>query len=272
MRILRAGIQRLVFSAVLLVILTGVAAAQKTLTVYAAASLTDAFHDLGKQFEKSHPGTEVLFNFAGSQALVAQLQEGAGADVFASADSIWMQVAVDSGLAADPEPFAHNLLVVIVPKNNPGRVDRLQDLGRRGTKLVLAADAVPAGRYSRMVLRNIGAAPGFPADYVHRVLANVVSNETSVKGVVAKVQLGEADAGVAYRSDVTPPVARVVKTITIPDNLNVLANYPIAVLKQSRQADLAREFVALVVSSEGQLVMQQYNFIPVGAPAPAMSH
>jgi molybdate transport system substrate-binding protein len=264
--------RRVAVLVVLVLALTGTAAAQKTLTVYAAASLTDAFNDLGKQFEQRHPGTQVIFNFAGSQQLVAQMQEGAAADVFASADSIWMGVAVDSGLIADPVPFARNLLVVIVPKSNPGRVDKLQDLARSGTKVVLAADAVPVGRYSRTALRNMSGVAGFPADFVRRVLANVVSNETSVKGVVAKVQLGEADAGMVYRSDVTPPVARVVKTIAIPDSLNVLASYPIGVLTQSRMSDLAHQFLDLVVSSEGQTVLQRYNFIPVGAASPAMSH
>lgn len=274
MRQWSAGIKRLGLAAVLLLGMAATAAAQKTLTVYAAASLTEAFDDLGKQFEQSHAGTTVLFNFAGSQQLVLQLQQGAGADIFASADSIWMQVAVDSGLTAgEPVLFAHNRLVVIVPKSNPGRVDRLQDLARRGTKVVLAADAVPAGRYSRQALRNLAESSEFPVDYVHSVLANVVSNEESVKGVVAKVQLGEADAGMVYRSDVTDPVARVVKVIPIPDAQNVLANYPITALRGGRQKDLAQAFVALVLSPEGQAVLQRYNFIPAGAPAPAsMSH
>jgi molybdate transport system substrate-binding protein len=225
-------------------------------------------------FEKSHPGTTVLFNFAGSQQLVLQLQQGAGGDVFALADSIWMQVAVDSGLTAGEHTlFARIRLVVIVPRSNPGRVDRLENLARRGTKVVLAADAVPVGRYSRQALRNLGDLPGFPIDYVRSVLSNVVSNEESVKGVVSKVQLGEADAGIVYRSDVTEPVARVVKVIPIPDSLNVLANYPIAVLRSSRQPELAREFLALVTSPDGQAVLQRYDFIPIGTAAPAsMSH
>jgi len=181
-----------------------------------------------------------------------------------------MQVAVDSGLTADaPTRFARNRLVVIVPRSNSGRVDRLENLARYGTKVVLAADAVPAGRYSRQALRNLASQPGFPPDYVRSVLTNVVSNEESVKGVVSKVQLGEADAGIVYRSDVTDPVARVVKVIPIPDSLNVIAEYPMTVLKESRLKDLAREFIALVVSQDGQAILQRYNFIPIGSPVPA---
>jgi molybdate transport system substrate-binding protein len=274
MRFWTAGIRRWTLAAALLLVVAGRARAPKALTVYAAASLTESFEDIGKLFEQQHPGTTVLFNFAGSQQLVLQLQQGAAADVFASADSIWMQVASDSGLlAGDPVLFAHNRLVVIVPKSNPGRIDRLEDLSRRGVKLVLAADAVPAGRYSRQALRNLAQAPGFPVDYVRSTLANVVSNEQNVRGVVTKVQVGEADAGIVYRSDVTDAVGRVVKTIAIPDSMNVLANYPLAVVRGSRLGDLAREFVALVTSPEGQAVLQRYNFSPAGAAAPAsMNH
>ncbi len=268
---MRSWLKRAALAAVLVLgLVLPARAQQKILTVYAAASLTEAFEDIGKMYEQQHPGTAVEFNFAGSQALVFQMQQGAVADVFASADNIWMQVAVDSGLTAEaPVFFAHNRLVVIIPKSNPGRVDGLENLARQGTKVVLAADAAPVGRYSRQALRNLASQPGYPADYVRNVLRNVVSNEESVKGVVSKVQLGEADAGIVYRSDVTEPVARVVKVLPIPESLNVRADYPIAVLKESRQQDLARDFIALVMSAEGQSVLRRYNFIPVGSAVPA---
>ncbi|HTO73259.1 MAG TPA: molybdate ABC transporter substrate-binding protein [Gemmatimonadales bacterium] len=268
---MRSWLERVGLAAVLILgVVLPARAQQKTLTVYAAASLTDAFEDIGKLFEQRHPGTRVEFNFGGSQALVFQMQQGASADVFASADNIWMGVAVDSGLTAGaPTLFARNRLVVIIPKSNPGRVDRLEHLARQGTKVVLAADAVPVGHYSRQALRNLASQPGYPADYVRSVLRNVVSNEESVKGVVSKVQLGEADAGIVYRSDVTDPVARVVRVIPIPDSLNVIAEYPMAVLKDSREKDLARQFVALVTSPEGQSVLQRYKFIPIGSAVPA---
>jgi len=183
-----------------------------TLTVYAAASLTDAFRDLGRTLEAAHPGLTVRFNFAGSQQLALQIEQGAPADVFASADQRWMSYAAEKGLVAGESAiFARNRLVAIVPRTNPARIGGLPDLARRGTKVVVAAEAVPAGKYSREALEKLSTAPGFPPEYARRVLANVVSQEENVKAVVAKVQLGEADAGLVYRSDVTPSVSRYVR-------------------------------------------------------------
>src|SRR5262249_9155350 len=148
------------------------------------------------------------FNFAGSQTLALQLTQGASADVFASADERWMKVVADSGLLAGaPVTFTGNKLVVIVPAKNPAKIQRLQDLARTKVKLVLAGDAVPVGRYAREAVAKLSTATGFSPDYQARVLANVVSNEESVKGVVTKVQLGEADAGIVYNSDVTPKIS-----------------------------------------------------------------
>jgi molybdate transport system substrate-binding protein len=244
--------------------------APSTLTVYAAASLTDAFKELGKVLEGSHPGLTVQFNFAGSQQLALQIEQGAPADVFASADQRWMDYAKEKGLVdGESTIFARNRLVAIVPRANPARIGQLEDFARTGTKLVLAADAVPAGRYSRETLRNLSRAPGFPPDYDRQVLANVVSQEENVKSVVAKVQLGEADGGLVYRSDVTPAVARFVRVFEIPDPYNVIASYPIAVLEAARNPEAARQFVELVSSDAGQRVLQQHGLLPAAATAPA---
>lgn len=252
-----------------------------TLTVFAAASLTESFRELGQLLERRQPGLTVQFNFAGSQQLALQLTQGASADVFASADQRWMTYIEEHQLAADPPAlFVHNRLVVIVPKTNPARINRLEDLVRRGTKLVLAAEAVPVGKYSREALRQLAQAPGFPAQYDRRVLANTVSQEENVKAVVAKVQLGEADAGIVYRSDVTPAVAGRIRVIDIPDQYNVLAAYPITRIKNGPNAEAARAFVALVLSLEGQRILQRHGFVPVaagaptpsGTPAPAPAH
>lgn len=249
------------------------APAPSTLTVYAAASLTDAFRELGRRLEASHPGLTVRFNFAGSQQLALQLEQGAPADVFASADEHWMSYAKDKGLVeGEATIFAGNRLVAIVPRTNPARIRTLQDLARRGTKVVVAAEAVPVGKYSREALQRLSGAPGFPPEYDHRVLANVVSQEENVKAVVAKVQLGEADAGLVYRSDVTPAVARYVRVFEIPEAYNVVATYPIAVLKAARNAEGAREFVDLVSSDAGQRVLQQYGLLPAAAAARAVTH
>jgi molybdate transport system substrate-binding protein len=143
------------------------------------------------------------------------------------------------------------------------------DLARQGTKVVLAAEAVPVGKYSREVIQKLAAAEGYPPGYDRRVLANVVSQEENVKSVVAKVQLGEADAGVVYRSDVTPAVARYVRVFEIPDESNVVAEYPIGVVKSSRHPQAAQAFVDLVRSEEGQRILQQHGLLPTAAAVPA---
>jgi molybdate transport system substrate-binding protein len=234
-----------------------------TVTVFAAASLTEAFTEFGRSMERKTPGLKVRFNFAGSQQLVAQMEQGAAADVFASADQRWMRQAADRGLVTgDPVVFARNRLVVLVPASNPGRIGRLEDLARPGLKLVLAGESVPAGKYSRETLARLAAAPGFPAGYAARTLANLVSDEENVKGVVAKVQLGEADAGIAYRSDVTPAVAARVRVLEIPEERNVLAEYPIAIAAGAADPAGAREFVGLVLSAEGQRILAHHGLLP----------
>jgi molybdate transport system substrate-binding protein len=237
--------------------------APSVVTVFAAASLTDAFEELGALFQRGHPETTVRFNFAGSQQLAAQLEHGASADVFASADHRWMAQVERLGLAlGEPVIFAHNRLVVVLPAQNPARIERLEDLTRPGLKLVLAADAVPAGRYSREVLRNLSGRPGFGPDYERRVLANVVSEEENVKGVVAKVQLDEADAGVVYRSDVTRGLAAKLRVLDIPAAANIVASYPIVVLAASGAPDAARAFVALIRGVEGRATLARHGLTP----------
>jgi molybdate transport system substrate-binding protein len=238
-------------------------AAPSVLTVFAAASLTDAFEELGALFQRGHPGITVRFNFAGSQQLAAQLEHGASADVFASADQRWMAQVQRLGLAAgDPVVFAHNRLVVVLPAENPARIQRLEDLARPGLKLVLAADAVPAGRYSREVLRNLSRRPGFGSDYAQQVLGNVVSEEENVRGVVAKVQLGEADAGVVYHSDVTPAIGEKLRVIDIPATANIVASYPIVVLSTSGAPVAAGAFVELVRGVEGRATLAKHGLTP----------
>jgi molybdate transport system substrate-binding protein len=234
-----------------------------TLRVFAAASLADAFAEIGRTFERTHPGTAVRLNLAGSQQLAVQLEQGAGADVFASADQRWMDYVRERQLiTGDPVVFARNQLVVILPKTNPARIGKLQDLARRGTKMVIAADAVPVGRYSRQVLQNLSNLDGFESSFCGRVLANVVSEEENVKSVLAKVQLGEADAGIVYVSDVTPSLARYLRTLEIPAAAAITAGYPIAVMKDARQPAAAQEFVELVLSAEGQRVLERNRLLP----------
>jgi molybdate transport system substrate-binding protein len=244
-------------------------AEKSTLQVFAAASLSDAFREIGRELERRWPGLTVRYNFAGSQQLATQLEQGAMADLFATADERWMAYAKERGLlSGEPALFARNRLVVIVPKTYPARLRRLQDLARGGVKLVMGADAVPAGHYARTMLWNLSREPGFGGDFASLALRNVVSEEENVKSVVGKVQLGEADAGIVYRSDVTPAVARFIRVFEIPQNANVLASYPIALLRESKQPDAASAFVALVLSSEGQAVLERRGLIPVAGERP----
>lgn len=232
------------------------------LIVFAAASLSGAFQELGARFERAHPGTRVRLNFAGSQQLAVQLEQGARADVFASADERWMSYAVERALVAGaPRRFAHNRLVVIVPATNPASIGTLQDLARPGIKTVIAAEAVPVGLYTRQALARLSRAPGFSPDYDRRVLANVVSEEESVKAVVAKVQLGEADAGVAYASDATGPVSGTLRVLPIPDPHNVLADYPVAVLSEAVAPAAAAAFLRLLLDVEGQAVLERHGLM-----------
>lgn len=233
----------------------------RTLTVFAAASLTDAFTEIGKNFEAVNPGVTVTLNFAGSQALRTQIEEGAPADVFASASGKEMDTLLTGKFVADgtSQVFLNNKLVVILPANNPAGLEKLEDLANPGIKLVLAAEEVPVGNYARQALDLMNGS--FGTDFKDKVLANVVSNEDNVKQVVAKVQLGEADAGIVYTSDAV--AAPDLKTIEIPVDLNVIAKYPIASLDESANADVAQAFVDYVLSSEGQAILQKWGFAAV---------
>ncbi len=233
----------------------------RTLTVFAAASLTDAFTELGKNFEAANPGMTVTFNFAGSQALRTQIEEGAPADVFASASGKEMDALVSGSfvMSDTPQIFLTNKLVVILPTDNPAAIATIEDLANPTVKLVLAAEEVPVGKYSRESFALMDTA--FGNDFMSTVLANVVSNEDNVKQVVAKVQLGEADAGIVYTSDAV--AAPDLKSIEIPVELNVIAKYPIAPLAESENTEIAQAFIDYVLSAEGQAVLEKWGFGPI---------
>ena len=229
------------------------------LTVFAAASLTEPFTEIGKRLETAHPGLKVVFNFAGSPMLRTQLEQGAQADVFAVADEAQMELARKSEVVRDaPTIFAQNTLVIIVPKDNPKHVKEFRDLAQSGLTLDLAGTQVPAGRYSRRAIEQASADYG--ADFALRVLRNIVSEEDNVKQVVAKVQLGEVDAGIVYVSDVTAKVRNDVRAIPIPEAYNQIASYPIAVTTQARNQSAAQVFVAFVLSHEGQTILLAHGF------------
>ncbi|TMD82030.1 MAG: molybdate ABC transporter substrate-binding protein [Chloroflexi bacterium] len=218
-----------------------------SITVFAASSLTNAFTRIGADFEKAHPGAMVHFNFAGSSTLVAQIQQGAIGDVFASADQPTMQKLVDTGLVSGPPSvFARNHLQIVVAAGNPRHVNGLADLSRPGLVVVLCAPAVPCGRYAGQALRAAA------------VTVRPASQETEVKAVVSKVALGEADAGIVYVTDVKAAGAGV-QGVEIPARFNVTADYPIAVLKDSQDVGLARAFIGYVLAN-GQETLGRDGF------------
>lgn len=236
-----------------------------TLNIFAAASLTESFNTIATQYKTAHPNVTLKYNFNGSQILVQQIINGAPADVFASADTTNMQKATAAGLVTTPKIFAQNKITVVIPASNPGNITSLKDLAKKGEKIVVAAPAVPVGKYGLQVLDKMGKSSQYGPAYESAVKANFVSQEDNVKAVVQKVQLGEADAGIVYRTDVTAAVANKVKLIDIPDNFNVIAQYPIAAVKSSKNAAAAQDFVQYILSSSGQAVLEKYNFISTGS-------
>ena len=231
----------------------GSASNDRELTVAAAASLTAAFTQIGVDFQEE-TGVAVVFTFGPSDGLATQIVEGAPVDVFASASPAWMDAISERGPGVRRRTnFARNRLAVIVPTDNPANIHELDDLATDGVQLVLAAEGVPAGDYAREILANAGIADA--------ALANVVSNEEDVAAVVTKVLTGEADAGIAYVTDVTAEVASRISVVEIPDDVNVIATYPIAVIADSGRPDVAREFVEFVLGP-GQRVLADNGFLP----------
>ena len=232
------------------------------LTIFAAASLTEAFTELKSEIEAANPGTKITLNFAGSSALRTQLLQGAQADAFASADTVNMAPVVQAGdVSGEPSIFAQNRLVIVVPANNPGHVNSVKDLANSGLKLVLAQEQVPVGNYARESLDKLSADPTYGSDFKAKVLANLASNELNVKDVLAKVQLGEADAGIVYATDAAAADQSKIKTIDIPDQFNIVAQYPIAVVKSGSNPDGAKAFIDELLSPAGQSIMAKYGFI-----------
>ncbi len=235
---------------------------ETTLTVFAAASLTDAFTEIAAAFDSDNPGVTTVFNFAGSNQLATQINEGAPADVFASANHTQMDAAVESGrIDADaPTVFVTNRLVVVIPADNPGDIQTLQDLANPGTLIVLAAAEVPVGKYSLEFLDKASADPAFSETFREDVLANVASYEENVRSVLNKVSLGEADAGIVYTSDLVGVEG--VSGLEIPDELNLVAEYPIAILNDSANSEMAAAFVEFVLSDGGRALLAEYGFGP----------
>jgi molybdate transport system substrate-binding protein len=217
------------------------------LTVLAAASLTESFNELGKAFEALHAGTKVTFSYDASSALATQADSGAPADVFASADQANMKKVTDPGNAKDPRVFAHNRLALLVKKGNPKKIGSLKDFDKSGVTFVLCAVEVPCGKYGAQALAKAG------------VKAQPKSLEQNVKAVVTKVTTGQVDAGIGYVTDGQAAAASA-DSVQIPDDLNVVAEYPIAVLKQSANANLAYAFLDYLLGPDAQAILTKYGF------------
>ena len=235
-----------------------------SLRVVAASSLTGAFNDIALAFEAENPGIRIKLDFGGSQRMRSQLEFGAKADVFASADTIQMDALVEQDLVAGiPVDFALNSLVVLAMAKGP--VNEIADLARPGVKVVLANDVVPVGSYSIQVLKNLSQDPiyGLGIGFKDRVLANRVSGEPNVGNLFQKVVLGEVDAGIVYETDTARSLDARTKDIffiSIPDAANVSARYPIAVLEDAPEPELAQQFVQFVLSNAGQTLLHGYGF------------
>ena len=236
---------------------------ENTLTVFAAASLAESFQALAAAFEDDHPDVRVAFNFAGSQTLSTQLEHGAEADVFASAD--WHQMArvSEAGLLGNvPEYFAANRLVVVAPADSDA-VRTLDDLARPGVSIAIAAYDVPAGAYTSETLTLMSNDVAHPAGFAAAVKANVVTNETSVRGVAQKVFLGEVDAGIVYETDArADQYAGAFRVVEIPLQFNPAAQYPIAALSTTDELETALEFIKFIQGDSGQAILREHGFVP----------
>ncbi|MCG5217666.1 molybdate ABC transporter substrate-binding protein [Streptosporangium sp. KLBMP 9127] len=219
----------------------------KTLTVFAAASLTETFTALGKEFEAAHPGTKVTFNFGSSATLAQQITQGAPADVFAAASPATMKTVTDASLASAPTTFARNKLEIAVPADNPAEVDDLKDLTDPKVKVALCAEQVPCGAAAAKALAAAG------------LKVTPVTLEQDVKATLTKVSLGEVDAALVYKTDVLASAGKV-RGIGFPEADKAINDYPIATLSKAPAGDLAKQFADLVLSQQGTDVLTKAGF------------
>ncbi|MCJ7535327.1 MAG: molybdate ABC transporter substrate-binding protein [Anaerolineales bacterium] len=239
---------------------------KQELTIYAAASLAEAFSHLGEVFESSHPNVEVVISYAGSQQIAQQLSQGAPGDLFASANAKQMENVISAGrvMSGADQELIQNQLMIILPGDNPGNIAGVRDLIKPGLRLILADKSVPVGLYSQEMLERANQQIGFGEDYKEKVLDNVVSYEENVRAVLTKITLGEADAGIVYVSDAAGAQGEDIRMIPIAEEINVTASYYIAPLSDSLEMELGLEFISLVLSPEGQDILNGYGFMKLG--------
>jgi len=253
-----------VLAALVLVASASFAQEPKELVAFTAASLTGAFGEIGQVY-KNETNISVVFNFDGSQALRTQIENGAYADIFASANNKQMNAVKGDGLMNNGSVviFTKNKLSLIVPKGNTAKIGNLTDLAKPGLKIVIGTKEVPVGDYAMQIINKLGNDSAFGPEYKKNVLANIISQETNVNYVVTKVALGEADVGFAYISDVTKDLASKVDKVQIPDEYNVIAEYPIGMLRESKYPAESQRFIELINSEKGKAILEKYGFMPV---------
>lgn len=252
-------VQRLFLSVFLIVLAVGCSSPtppKTTVTIFAAASLTDAFEALAAEYEATHPDTDILLNFGGSSQLAVQLQDGAQADLFASANPFQIERVVDDGLilAEDISHFASNRLTVAVALEKEDEIRQLEDLAQSDLRLVFGIEGVPIRAYTDELLGEL------PKEIQKNIYANLVSEEDNVRRVMAKISLGEADAGIVYASDITPLVKTQLHQVDIPDEHNIIAPYFIGQLTGTPHPTDAAQFVDFLFSSEGQAILRTWGF------------
>lgn len=246
-----------------LMLLQNISYAQKhkvSIRIMAAASLTESFNAIKKEFESKYPNIKVEINYAGSQQLVTQIEQGVNADIFACANKEYMDKLAVENLVNKHKVFAHNKLILAISSNEKN-IKSLNDLAKSGIKLAIASPAVPVGKYTQEMLNKINKSGNFPFNYKQNFLKNVITNELSVKSVLTKVEIGEADASIVYKTDLTRETLKKVRTISIDDKYNVIATYPIALIKDSKNKQQANTFINYVLSDSGRKVFRKYGFM-----------
>jgi molybdate transport system substrate-binding protein len=234
---------------------------RSTLTVYAAASLTNALRTVQARYEAAVPGMHIIFSSASSGALRAQIEQGARADVFLSADTANPAGLIHEGLAdGEPVTFAANRLTIIVPAANPAGIRTPADLARDGVKIIAANEGAPIAAYANRLVDSLGRLAAYPAGFVSRYATNVVSREDDVRAVVTKIALGEGDAAIVYQTDAA--ASSKVATVAVPDAANVAATYAGIVIKGAGQPVAAHAFLAWLAGPPGRATLHDFGFLP----------
>ena len=236
-------------------------AAPAALTIYGAASLKGVLDKVKTAYETANPGSTLTISTDSSATLETQIEQGAPADVFLSADTTNPKKLIDKGLAAGAAvTFAGNKLTIIVPTANPAGIASPKDLAKTGIKVIAAGDAVPITKYATMLVANLAKESGYPADFAAKYTANIASREDNVKAIVAKVELGEGDAGIVYVTDAKASTK--VTTVDVPDIANVPATYAGVVVKASKNTATAQAFLTWFAGPDGQAILGTFGFLP----------